>query len=65
MLNKCKAVALRAELKPEEFDLKAFRSTYAMRMLHAGFDVRTVQHWDGSSVAGDDDALLRAEHSPA
>jgi len=45
--------------------LKAFRSTYAMRMLHAGFDVRTVQHWDGSSVAGDDDALLRAEHSPA
>jgi len=29
------------------FNLKTFRSTYATRMLRAGFDVRTVQHWMG------------------
>lgn len=47
MLDRCKAVATRAELDPGKFDLKTFRSTYATRMLRAGFDVRTVQHWMG------------------
>lgn len=47
MLDKCKSVAKRAGLNPEQFDLKTFRSTYATRMLRAGFDVRTVQHWMG------------------
>jgi site-specific recombinase XerD len=47
MLDRCKEVAARAGLDPEKFDLKTFRSTYATRMLRAGFDVRTVQHWMG------------------
>jgi integrase len=47
MLDRCKGVASRAKLNPEKFDLKTFRSTYATRMLRAGFDVRTVQHWMG------------------
>lgn len=47
MLDHCKAVAKRAGLEPEEFDLKTFRSTFATRTLRAGFDVRTVQHWMG------------------
>ncbi len=47
MLLKCKAVAERAGLDSERFDLKTFRSTYATRMLRSGFDVRTVQHWMG------------------
>jgi integrase len=47
MLLKCKAVAERAGLNFEKFDLKTFRSTYATRMLRSGFDVRTVQHWMG------------------
>jgi len=47
MLDRCKRVAERAGLNPEKFDLKTFRSTYATRMLRAGFDVRTVQHWMG------------------
>jgi site-specific recombinase XerD len=47
MLDRCKAVAARAELDAARFDLKTFRSTYATRMLRAGFDVRTVQHWMG------------------
>jgi integrase len=47
MLDHCKAVATRAGLDPEQFDLKTFRSTYATRTLRAGFDVRTVQHWMG------------------
>jgi integrase len=47
MLDKCKAIAERAELDPEKFSLKKFRSSYATRMLRAGFDVRTVQHWMG------------------
>lgn len=47
MLDKCKAVAERAGLNPESFDLRKFRSTYATRMLRAGFDVRTVQVWMG------------------
>lgn len=46
MLRRVKEVAVRAGLKTE-FDLKTFRSTYATRMLRAGFDVRTVQHWMG------------------
>jgi site-specific recombinase XerD len=40
-------VAGRARLDPTKFDIKTFRSTYATRMLRAGFDVRTVQHWMG------------------
>jgi integrase len=47
MLDRCKAVAKRAGLDPGQFDLKTFRSTYATRMLRAGFDVRMVQHWMG------------------
>jgi integrase len=47
MLDRCKGVAKRAGLNAEQFDLKTFRSTYATRMLRAGFDVRTVQHWMG------------------
>jgi len=47
MLDKCKEVAKRAGLEPTDFDLRKFRSTYATRMLRAGFDVRTVQHWMG------------------
>jgi integrase len=47
MLDECKAIAERAKLKPDGFDLRKFRSTYATRMLRAGFDVRTVQHWLG------------------
>lgn len=47
MLDHAKAVAGRAGLDPTKFDLKTFRSTYATRMLRAGFDVRTVQHWMG------------------
>ena len=47
MLDRCKGVAARAELDAAKFDLKTFRSTYATRMLRAGFDVRTVQHWMG------------------
>ena len=47
MLDKCKDIAQRANLDSSRFDLKTFRSTYATRMLRAGFDVRTVQHWMG------------------
>jgi integrase/recombinase XerD len=47
MLDKCKAIAKRAKVDTEKFDLKTFRSTYATRMLRAGFDPRTVQHWMG------------------
>lgn len=47
MLDKCKDIAGRANLDLSHFDLKTFRSTYATRMLRAGFDVRTVQHWMG------------------
>jgi integrase len=47
MLDHCKTVATRAGLDKARFDLKTFRSTYAIRMLRTGFDVRTVQHWMG------------------
>jgi integrase/recombinase XerD len=47
MLDNCKAIAQTQGLDPENFDLRKFRSTYATRMLRAGFDVRTVQHWMG------------------
>ena len=47
MLDKCKTIARRAKLDPARFNLRKFRSTYATRMLRAGFDVRTVQHWMG------------------
>src|SRR6202051_3333078 len=46
-LRRCKLIAERAGLDPEEFDLKTFRSTYATSMLRRGCDVRTVQHWVG------------------
>ena len=45
MRDKCKVVAKRAGLDSTRFDLRKFRSTYATKMLRAGFDVRTVQHW--------------------
>lgn len=47
MLDRCKEIAVRAGLDPARFHLRKFRSTYATRMLRAGFDVRTVQHWMG------------------
>jgi site-specific recombinase XerD len=47
MLDHCKDIAKRAKLDETKWDLKTFRSTYATRMLRAGFDVRTVQHWMG------------------
>jgi integrase len=47
MLDKCKEIAKRAKLNPDKWHLRKFRSTYATRMLRAGFDVRTVQHWMG------------------
>ncbi len=47
MLDKSKQIAQRAGLERERFHLRKFRSTYATRMLRAGFDVRTVQHWMG------------------
>jgi integrase len=47
MLDKCKAIAERAKLSSAHFHLRRFRSTYATRMLRAGFDVRTVQDWMG------------------
>ncbi len=50
MLDRCKAVVKRAGLDASQFDLKTFRSTYATRMLRAGFDVRTVQHWMGHKL---------------
>ena len=40
MNDKCKAIARRAKLDTEKFDLKTFRSTYATRMLRAGFPAR-------------------------
>ncbi len=47
MLDKVKDIAKRAKLDPEKWHLRKFRSTYATRMLRAGFDVRTVQLWMG------------------
>lgn len=47
MLDRCKAVAARAGLDPEKFDLKTFRSSFATRSLRDGFDIRTVQSWMG------------------
>jgi integrase len=47
MLDHSKAVAKRGGLDETKWDLKTFRSTYATRMLRAGFDVLTVQHWMG------------------
>lgn len=43
MRRRVKEVAAQAGLRTE-FDLKIFRSTFATRMLRAGFDMRTVQH---------------------
>lgn len=46
-LLRCKAIATRAGVDADQFNLKTFRSTYATSMLRSGFDVRTVQHWMG------------------
>jgi hypothetical protein len=48
-LDRCKEIAARADLDSTKFDLKTFRSTYATRMIRAGFDIRTVQR---SSCSG-------------
>lgn len=45
--DRCKAVAKRAELNPDEWRLHRFRDTAATRWLRAGIDVRTVQSWLG------------------
>jgi integrase/recombinase XerD len=45
--DRCKAVAKRAELNPDEWHLHRFRDTAATRWLRAGIDVRTVQAWLG------------------
>jgi integrase len=47
MLDKAKDIAAAASLVSKSFNLKKFRSTFATRMLRAGFDVRTVQYWMG------------------
>jgi MFS family permease len=64
MLDRCEAVAKRAGLDPAKFDLKAFRSTYATRMLRQGFDVRTVQHWMGHKSPGPLDLVQVQGYSP-
>jgi integrase/recombinase XerD len=46
-LDNCKAIARRAQLKPEDFWLHKFRATFATRHLWAGVDLRTVQSWLG------------------
>jgi integrase/recombinase XerD len=48
-LDRCKAVAERACLNPENFWLHKFRSTFATWALWAGVDLRTVQQWLGHS----------------
>lgn len=45
--DRCKAVAKRAKLNPDEWHLHRFRDTAATRWLRAGIDVRTVQSWLG------------------
>jgi integrase len=64
MLDRCEAVAKRAGLDPAKFDLKAFRSTYATRMLRQGFDVRTVQYWMGHKSPGPHDLVQVQGYSP-
>jgi site-specific recombinase XerD len=65
MLDRCKAVATRASLDSARFDLKTFRSTYATRMLRAGFDVHTVQQWMDPSIPGNHDAIPGAGNGRA
>ena len=45
--DRCKDVAKRAKLNPEEWRLHRFRDTAATRWLRGGIDVRTVQTWLG------------------
>lgn len=45
--DRCKEVAQKAGLNPEEWHLHRFRDTAATRWLRAGIDVRTVQLWLG------------------
>jgi integrase/recombinase XerD len=48
-LDCLKAIAKRANLKPEDFWLHKFRATFATWSLWAGVDLRTVQQWLGHS----------------
>jgi integrase/recombinase XerD len=45
--DRCKAIAKRAGLNPEEWHLHRFRDRAATRGLRGGIDVRTVQAWLG------------------
>jgi integrase len=48
-LDCLKAIAKRANLRPEDFWLHKFRATFATWSLWAGVDLRTVQQWLGHS----------------
>jgi integrase len=50
--ERCKEIATRAGLNKDEWHLHRFRDTAATRWLRAGIDMRTVQVWLGSRVAG-------------
>jgi integrase/recombinase XerD len=45
--DRCKHIATRAGLDPQEWHLHRFRDTAATRWLRAGIDIRTVQMWLG------------------
>lgn len=45
--DRCKTIAKRAKLNPDEWYLHRFRDTAATRWLRASIDVRTVQSWLG------------------
>ena len=48
-LDRCKAIAKRAGLNPDDFWLHKFRATFGTWALWAGVDLRTVQQWLGHS----------------
>jgi integrase/recombinase XerD len=48
-LDRCKAIARRAGLNPDDFWLHKFRATFGTWALWAGVDLRTVQQWLGHS----------------
>jgi len=48
-LERCKAIAKRANLNPDDFWLHKFRATFATWALWGGVDLRTVQQWMGHS----------------
>jgi integrase len=58
MLDRCKAVAKRAGLNREQFDLKTFRSTYATRMLRGRIRRKNGAALDGTQIIGDHNALF-------